>query len=61
MMIFFCLFVCLGTYSLAILTEVLLPVLRACCNVSLLPCGVVQKTALSLCCVVAFGHNFPRW
>ena len=54
-------FFCLGTHSLAVLTEVLLPVLRACCNASLLPCGVAQKNAVSLCCVVPFGHNFPRW
>ena len=29
---------------------------------SLLPCGVVQKTAVSICCVMPFGHNFSwRW
>ncbi|KAM1591983.1 hypothetical protein FF1_035870 [Malus domestica] len=35
--------------------------LGACSSASPLPCGVVQKTAASLCCVVPFGHNFPRW
>ncbi|KAM1024581.1 hypothetical protein EV2_038915 [Malus domestica] len=44
---------------LAALSVVLL--LGACCSASLLPCEVVQKTAVSLCCVVPFGRNFPRW
>ncbi|KAM1973362.1 hypothetical protein ACFX16_020066 [Malus domestica] len=35
--------------------------LGACSSASPLPCGVVQKTAASLCCVVPFGHNFPWW
>ena len=51
----------LCTLTLLLVVGSLPLLLEACPKVSLLSCVVVQKTAASLCCVVSFGHNFPRW